>query len=213
MSRSCVEFGNGSTWFKNLTPEALKGNLQIMNKGKVRSLVVAIVLLVILGGVAPQESSAQTPARLIREIRHELATLPYYGVFDWLEFEVQRDNTVILRGQVVRPTTKSDAEANVKDVDSVSRVINQIEVLPASPGDDRLRVALYRAIYGSNSPLFRYATQSVPPIHIVVNRGRATLKGIVANKSDAQIAYIRARGVPGLFEVGNELIIEGERPR
>jgi hyperosmotically inducible periplasmic protein len=72
---------------------------------------------------------------------------------------------------------------------------------------------LYRAIYGSNSPLFRYATQSVPSIHIVVNRGRATLKGIVANKSDAQIAYMRARGVPGLFEVRNELIIESERPR
>ncbi|HEX6731908.1 MAG TPA: BON domain-containing protein, partial [Pyrinomonadaceae bacterium] len=90
-----------------------------------------------------------------------------------------------MSGQVVRPTTKSDAEANIKDVDGVSRVINQIEVLSVSPADDRLRVALYRAIYGSNSPLFRYATQSVPPIHIVVNRGRATLKGIVANKSDA----------------------------
>lgn len=184
-----------------------------MRKGKVKSLFVAIAILVILVGAGPQESLAQTPARLVREIRHELATLPYYGVFDWLEFEVQSDNTVILRGQVVRPTTKSDAEANVKDVDGVSRVINQIEVLPASPADDRLRVALYRAIYGWNSPLFRYATQSVPPIHIVVNRGRATLKGIVANKSDAQIAYMRARGVPGLFEVKNELIIESERPR
>jgi hyperosmotically inducible periplasmic protein len=207
------EFGNGSTWFRDLTAEVLKGNLENMNKGKVRSFIVVIALLVFLGGLGTQESSAQAPARLIREIRHELVTLPYYGVFDWLEFEVQPDNTVILRGQVVRPTTKSDAEANVKDVDGVSRVINQIETLPPSPADDRLRVALYRAIYGSNSPLFRYATQSVPPIHIVVNRGRATLKGIVANKSDAQIAYIRARGVPGLFEVRNELINERERPR
>jgi BON domain len=184
-----------------------------MDKGKVRSFILAIAILVILGASGPQESLGQTPARLVREVRHELATLPYYGVFDWLEFEVQPNNTVVLRGQVVRPTTRSDAEASVKDVDSVSRVINQIEVLPASPADDRLRVALYGAIYGSNSPLFRYATQSVPPIHIVVNRGRATLKGIVANKSDAQIAYMRARGVPGLFEVRNELIIESERPR
>jgi hyperosmotically inducible periplasmic protein len=184
-----------------------------MSKGKVKSLIVAIAILVILGGAGPQESSAQTPAKLVREIRHELVTLNYYGVFDWLEFEVQPDNTVILRGQVVRPTTKSDAEANVKNVDGVSRVINQIEVLPLSSADDRLRVALYRAIYGFNSPLFRYATQSVPPIHIVVSRGRATLKGIVANKSDAQIAYMRARGVPGLFEVRNELIVESERPR
>lgn len=195
----------------DLTPE--ERNLEIMKKGKVRSLVVAILFVVILGGAGPQESSAQTPAKLVREIRHELVTLNYYGVFDWLEFEVQPDNTVILKGQVVRPTTKSDAEANVKNVDGVSRVINQIEVLPLSSADDRLRVALYRAIYGFNSPLFRYATQSVPPIHIVVNRGRATLKGIVANKSDAQIAYMRARGVPGLFEVRNELIVESERPR
>ena len=116
----------------------------------------------------------QTNARLVRQVRHELVTLPYYGVFDWLEFEIQPDNTIVLRGQVVRPTTKSDAEANVKDVDGVSRVVNQIEVLPLSPQDDRLRRALYRAIYGSNSPLFRYAVQSIPPIHLIVNRGRAT---------------------------------------
>jgi len=155
----------------------------------------------------------QTNARLVRQIRHELVTLPYYGVFDWLEFEVQPDNTIVLRGQVVRPTTKSDAEANVKDVDGVKRVVNQIEVLPLSPQDERLRRALYRAIYGSNSPLFRYAVQSIPPIHLIVNRGRATLKGIVANKSDSQLAYIRARGVSGLFEVTNQLVIESDQPR
>jgi hyperosmotically inducible protein len=101
----------------------------------------------------------------------------------------------------------------VKDVDGVSRVNNQIEVLPLSPSDDRLRLALYRAIYSFNSPLFRYATQSVPPIHLIVDRGHATLKGVVANKGDAQLAYIRARGVPGLFSVKNELIIEGAEPR
>jgi hyperosmotically inducible protein len=101
----------------------------------------------------------------------------------------------------------------VKDVDGVSKVNNQIEVLPLSPSDDRLRLALYRAIYNFNSPLFRYATQSVPPIHLIVDRGHATLKGVVANKGDAQLAYIRARGVPGLFSVKNELIIEGAEPR
>jgi hyperosmotically inducible protein len=101
----------------------------------------------------------------------------------------------------------------VKDIDGVSRVVNQIEVLPLSPNDDRLRRALYRAIYNFNSPLFRYATQSVPPIHLIVDRGHATLKGVVANRSDAQLAYVRARGVPGLFSVKNELIVEGEQPR
>jgi hyperosmotically inducible protein len=139
-------------------------------------------------------------------------TLPYYGVFDWLQFEPQGD-TVILRGQVVRPSTKSDAESRVKDIEGVAKVVNEIEVLSVSPSDDRLRLALYRAIYGQSSPLFRYATQAVPSIHIIVNRGHATLKGVVANKGDANIAYIRARGVPGLFSVKSELTIEGEEPR
>ena len=171
-----------------------------------------LVLLTVLGQPLVARSQATNP-RLIREIRHELRMLPYYGVYDWLEFEVQSDNTVVLRGQVVRSSTKSDAEGRVKDVDGVSRVNNQIEVLPLSPSDDRLRLALYRAIYSFNSPLFRYATQSVPPIHLIVDRGHATLKGVVANKGDAQLAYIRARGVPGLFSVKNELVIEGEEPR
>jgi len=170
-----------------------------------------LVLLLVLG--QPFVARSQVNPRLVREIRHELRMLPYYGVYDWLEFEIQPDNTVVLRGQVVRPTTKSDAEGRVKDVDGVSKVNNQIEVLPLSPSDDRLRLALYRSIYNFNSPLFRYATQSVPPIHLIVNRGHATLKGVVANKGDAQLAYIRARGVPGLFSVKNELIIEGEEPK
>ncbi|HET6975803.1 MAG TPA: BON domain-containing protein [Pyrinomonadaceae bacterium] len=177
----------------------------------IRKVFPILVLLAIFG--QPLVARSQVDAKLVREVRHELRMLPYYGVFDWLEFEVQPDNTVVLRGQVVRPTTKSDAEGRVKDVDGVSRVNNQIEVLPLSPNDDRLRRALYRAIYNFNSPLFRYATQSVPPIHLIVNGGHATLKGVVSNKGDAQLAYIRARGVPGLFSVKNELVIEGEEPR
>jgi hyperosmotically inducible protein len=177
--------------------------------------LVRTLILVLVSGlfVAAHQAMAQSNPRIVREVRHELVTLPYYGVFDWLEYEVQNDGTVVLRGQVVRPSTKSDAEGRVKDVDGVSRVVNEIEVLPPLPNDDRLRVALYRAIYNFNSPLFRYATQSVPPIHLIVNRGHATLKGVVANKGDAQLAYIRARGVPGLFSVKNELVIESERPR
>src|SRR6266478_8498764 len=152
-------------------------------------------------------------ARIVREVRHELATLPYYGVFDWLEYEVHPDNTVVLRGYVVRPTTKSDAEARVKDIPGVTKVVNEIQVLPLSPDDDRLRMALYRALFNWDSPLFRYATQSVPPIHIIVDHGRAILKGIVASRADAQLAYMRARGVPGLFDVKNELQVESEMPK
>lgn len=177
--------------------------------------LVRVFLLVLVSGifVAAPDAMGQTNPRIAREVRHELVTLPYYGVFDWLEYEVQNDGTVILRGQVVRPTTKSDAEGRVKEIDGVSRVVNEIEVLPLSSQDDRLRIALYRAIYNFNSPLFRYATQSVPSIHLIVKRGHATLKGVVANRGDAQLAYTRARSVPGLFSVKNELIVEGEQPR
>ena len=93
----------------------------------VRGLMVVLVLaLGIL--VTAQEAVAQTNPRMVRQIRNELVTLPYYGVFDWLTYEVQNDGTVVLHGQVVRPSTKSDAEGRVKDVDGVSRVVNQIEV-------------------------------------------------------------------------------------
>lgn len=88
-------------------------------------------------------------------------------------------------------------------------MVNEIDVLPTSPNDDRLRVALYRALFNWNSPLFRYATQAVPPIHIIVKNGRATLKGVVATEGDKRLAYIKARSVPGLFEVKNELRVEG----
>lgn len=180
--------------------------------------LLALVLTISMFGLASPVvrntfANPQTSSHVVREVRHELVTLPYYGVFDWLQFQVQPDNTVVLKGQVVRSSTKSDAETRVKDIDGVSKVVNEIEVLPLSPQDNRLRAALYRTIYGANSPLFRYATQSVPPIHIIVANGRATLKGVVATKGDAQLAYIRARGVSGLFEVKNELQIESEMPQ
>jgi hyperosmotically inducible protein len=103
---------------------------------------------------------------------------------------------------------KSDAEASVRDIEGVTRVQNEIEVLPLSPNDDQLRVALYRAIYKFDSPLFRYATRAVPPIYIIVRNGRATLKGVVATRADSDLAYAAARGVPGLFDVTNELRVE-----
>ena len=166
---------------------------------------------------AAQKAGARREARdvasLTREVRRELVTLPFYDVFDWLDGEVRADGAVHLRGQVVRPTTRSDAEARVKGIRGVARVVNEIEVLPLSPDDDRLRAALYNAIYRIDSPLFRYATRAVPPIHIVVKSGRATLKGVVASRNDSDLAYAAARGVPGLFEVTNELRVEGEAAR
>jgi BON domain len=187
-----------------------------------RSLMVLAGLLLIatldLGAAQRDKNPAtlNTPANrnarrieaLKEEVRHQLVTLPYYTVFDWLQAQVKPDGTVTLMGEVTRPTVKDDAEHRVKKLEAVSRAINNIEVLPLSPMDDELRVALYRAIYRFDSPLFRYGTQSVPPIHIIVKNGHVTLKGIVLNEGDSQLAYIAARGVPGTFEVKNELQIE-----
>jgi hyperosmotically inducible protein len=137
--------------------------------------------------------------RLMREVRHELVMLPHYGVFDHLAFRVN-DGEVELFGQVTRPTLKSDAENVVRRIEGVERVINRIEVLPVSPSDDQLRLALFRAIYG-HSALNRYALQAVPPIHIIVKNGDVTLEGTVASEADRNIAYIQANGVPGVFSV------------
>lgn len=157
---------------------------------------------------AKHNSRRATAASVAEEIRHQLVTLPYYGVFDWLEGEVMPDDSVVLRGQVTRPTTKSDAEARVRRLESVVNVVNEIEVLPVAPSDDTIRIAMYRAIFKYNGPLFQYATRAVPPIHIIVKNGRATLKGIVLNDMDRQLAFTAARNVPGVFEVKNELAVE-----
>ena len=165
--------------------------------------------------VSLNRSLVPNAGAIAREVRHELLSdLPYYSVFDWIEFEVLPDNTVVLRGQVTTPPdTKSRAEDVVQDVEGVNRVINDIKVLPVSPNDERLRRALYREIYGFNSPLFRYGIGSRQAIHIIVDSGRATLKGIVDSEGDKNLAYARARSVPGLFAVNNELLVESQLPR
>jgi hyperosmotically inducible protein len=162
------------------------------------------------GSAARGETNAETSrrgqTRLMREVRHELVMLPYYGVFDNLAFRVD-GSTVTLLGQVSRPTLKSDAENVVKDIEGVEKVVNNIEVLPTSPNDDRIRLAAYRAIYG-HSVLNRYALQAVPPIHIIVKNGNITLEGVVANEMDKNVANMQARGVPGAFNVTNNLVVE-----
>jgi osmotically-inducible protein OsmY len=147
---------------------------------------------------SPRNDPGRTSALIADEVRHQLVMLPYYGVFDWLDGEAHPDGTVILRGQVTRPTTKSDAEGRVKKLESVSKLANEIEVLPPSPSDDSIRIATYRAIFKYDGPLFRYAVRAVPPIHIIVKNGRVALKGFVANEMDKQLAYTAASNVSGV---------------
>jgi hyperosmotically inducible protein len=145
--------------------------------------------------------------RIYKEVRHELVMLPYYGVFDNLAYKVDPDGTVTLLGQVALPTLKSDAENAVKRIEGVEKVVNNLEVLPTSGNDDRIRRATYRAIYG-NSVLSQYQLRAVPPIHIIVKNGHVTLEGAVARQMDKQIAGMQANGVHGAFSVTNNLVVD-----
>ena len=176
-------------------------------------LFLARVLIAVALLAAPAETwsqqrpeSARMQEMLERQVRHELVMLPYYGVFDNLAYKVE-GYTVTLLGQVTRPTLKSDAQAVVSKIEGVEKVSNQIEVLPLSPNDDRLRLAVYRAIYGQGA-LERYAVQAVPPIHIIVKGGHVTLEGVVANAADKTVAELRAKGVSGVFSVTSNLRVE-----
>lgn len=154
-----------------------------------------------------QRLSPASLERITKEVRHELLLLPFYGVFDNLAYQVQPDGTVILQGQVVRPTTKSDAENAVKHVEGVEKVVNNIEVLPVSPNDDRVRRDVYQAIY-RNDVLNQYALRAVPTIHIIVKNGNVTLEGAVARQMDKQVAEMQAKSVPGVFSVTNNLKVD-----
>jgi len=175
--------------------------------------VAAMVLLSLPALGLAQGKSAKDlgalHARLVKEVRHELVMLPYYSLFDNLSFEIQGVDTVVLSGQVTRPTLKSDAENAVKQLESVGKVVNNIEVLPLSTMDDQIRIAAYRAIY-SKPGLDRYALQAIPPIHIIVKSGHITLTGVVSTEMDKNLAEIAAKGVPGAFSVTNDLRIEGK---
>jgi hyperosmotically inducible protein len=149
--------------------------------------------------------SGKGEARIVREVHHELVMLPYYSVFDNLAYRVN-GYTVTLEGQVVKPTTKSDAEKAVKRIEGVENVVNNIEVLPLSSMDDRIRRAVYRAVYGQ-AGMERYSIQAVPPIHIIVKNGQVTLTGAVGNQGDKDRAKIAANTVPGVFSVTNDLVV------
>jgi hyperosmotically inducible protein len=173
----------------------------------IRRSILPATLVGILGLAIAAPAAVNEPrTRLEKEVRHELVMLPYYSVFDNLSYRVD-GGTVTLMGQVTQPTLKSDAGNVVKRIEGVERVNNEIEVLPLSPDDDRIRMATFRAIYSEPS-LNRYAHQAVPPIHIIVKNGNITLEGVVANQTDRNLAVMRAKSVPGAFAVTDHLTVE-----
>lgn len=150
-------------------------------------------------------------SRTERRIRSEILSLPYYNVFDAIGYNLT-GNTVTLSGWVVRPTTKDVAENIIEDIDGVSRVVNNIEVLPLSLSDDRIRRRTLQALSGRGGSLMYYFLGSNPSIRIIVNRGRIRLEGYVNNSGDKNLANILARGVSGAFGVTNNLKVIGDTP-
>jgi hyperosmotically inducible periplasmic protein len=183
---------------------------------------------------APTWSQEDT-LRIVQEVQKKLAGLPTYSVFDWITFGVQ-GKTIVLKGYASRPTLKSDAENAVKRIKGVEQVINQIEVLPNSPNDDRIRAAVYNRIYtqptlakynanqgslaralgpgGRSVALMAGGITNDPPIgfhaiHIIVKNGNVALYGVVNNEMDKTIAGMQANAAPGAFSVDNDLIVQG----
>jgi hyperosmotically inducible periplasmic protein len=178
-------------------------------KNRLMILFVAWLALGTLGLVQDaqrDQPSARAQERITREVRHELLMLPYFGVFDYIAYKVDGYNVTLL-GQVVRPVLKSDAESAVKRIEGVEKVDNQIEVLPPSPMDDRLRRRLFRAIYGYPA-LEKYELGVQKPIRIIVKSGRVTLEGAVDSEADKNLVGLRANGVSGTFSVTNNLQVE-----
>jgi hyperosmotically inducible periplasmic protein len=173
-----------------------------MNRGFLLLLTIVLTTLPTFG---QREASPQAVARIQKEVRHELVMLPFLTVFDNLAFQVTGYDVTLL-GQVTKPSLKSDAENVVKRIEGVEKIDNQIEVLPTSQMDDRLRLSLFRAIYGY-PPLQKYAMPVIKPIRIIVKNGNVSLEGVVDSDADKNLAGVRARSVPGTFSVTNNLVL------
>src|SRR5437879_4092796 len=117
-----------------------------MVEDAMRNHIILLAALLLSAAAVAQSGRKGGQDRIVKEVRHELVMLPYYGVFDNLAYKVE-GGTVTLLGQVTRPTLKSDAENVVKHIEGVERVDNQLQVLPLSTMDDNIRLATYRAIY------------------------------------------------------------------
>ena len=172
-------------------------------------MTLAGVMGCTLGALGASAGTTTNPKvlTLSDQVHHELATLPWYGVFDHLDYQVN-GTEVILSGQVTseHATTKDDAGKFVKSIPGVTNVVNNIEVLPPSLMDNRIRRAEFRAVF-SHADLGRYTMGAIPQVHIIVKNGHVSLEGVVMNQMDKNIAGIVANTVPGVFSVENNLRI------
>ena len=176
-----------------------------------RTQVKAFVFVVVLALAAlPAAQATAHSERALTPmedmVRHELVMLPYLSVFDNITFRVD-GSTVTLAGEVNRPSLKKSADRVVARIEGIETVINEIEILPNSSYDDRIRLQMLRAIYG-HPALDRYSLSAQPAIRIIVKRGDVTLEGVVNRELEKSIANLQANSVPGVFSVTNNLKVE-----
>jgi hyperosmotically inducible protein len=173
-------------------------------KHTIRLLVLAGLLTALAGFVlaeGPEDAFAQ-------QIHRQLVMLPFYGIFDNIDFAIHRDGSIELLGQVSRPSLRVDAERIVADVEGVTGVVNNIEVLPHSTHDDRIRLAAYRVLSGD--PRLRSCVAcSVPLIRIIVRHGEVTLEGAVSSEIEKSVARVLIAGLDGVSSVDNRLEVMG----
>jgi osmotically-inducible protein OsmY len=142
---------------------------------------------------------------IAKAVRRQLLMLPYYSMFDDLEYSVQ-GRTVTLSGAVtsVHSQTKRDAQNAVKHIEGVDQVVDKIQVLPPSLLDEQARAGVYRSLMRT-AGLSQYFWQASPSIHIVVDHARVTLTGYVNSEGDKDLANIAAKEVRDVFQVTNNL--------
>jgi len=171
---------------------------------------IAVAALLLTGGaMAKTNKSAggpQTDQQIAESVRHEIAMYPQYSVFDDLGFNVV-NGQVTLSGDVTQPVEKNDLGRAVAKLPGVTSVTNNINVLPLSDFDNRLRGQIARAIFGAPN-LSQYANMPMPSIHIIVNNGHVTLVGTVASEMDKEVAGIRAGTGMSFGPVVNNLVVE-----
>ena len=170
---------------------------------------LALGLMAVPVAASAADHDAQEMSMLSKKVRKELVTLPFYSVFDNFTYQIDGDK-VILSGEVTRPTLKTSAERVVARIEGVNQVENNIEVLPLSSFDNRIRRGVLYAVYG-HPVLNRYALQSTGPIHLIVNNGHVTLEGVVSREMEKNVAFIQANSVPGVFSVTNNLRVENSK--
>ena len=174
-----------------------------MKPGKILVFVVAALL----SASATALAQDRRDVRLADEVGRQIRQYAQFTIFDDVNAQVE-EGVVTLTGRVTMPYKKNDIERRVARIDGLRELRSDIRVLPVSPYDDELRSRIARAIYG-NPSFWNYAAMAHPPIHIIVERGRVTLTGVVNSNVERMLARSLATGF-GELSVVNELRTDAE---